>query len=137
MQVALIIFLTVASLLVFAFFSYHLVLILSGMTSYESYKWTMLYKMRAVEQEAEVTAGAAPDTVLPDVPYKDSAWSEIGVVRALRSEKRSQFRPVNLYDRGMLSNLQDAFAPPNWAGQALMVTGLEVKRSAAGSKKHT
>ena len=36
MQVALIVFLTVALLLVSAFFAYHLMLILSGMTSYES-----------------------------------------------------------------------------------------------------
>ena len=107
MQVALIIFLTVASLLVFAFFSYHLVLILSGMTSYESYKWTMLYKMRAVEQEAEQTAGAAAASGTADVPCKE------------------------------LRNLQDALAPPAWASQVWEGSRLKAKLCNASSKKDT
>ncbi len=137
MQVALIIFLTVALVLVSAFFAYHLVLILSGMTSYESYKWTMLYKMRAVEQEAEQTAGAAAASGTADVPCKESAWSATGVWRVLRGRRKVQGMPANIYDRGLLRNLQDALAPPAWASQVWEGSRLKAKLCNASSKKDT
>ena len=135
MQVALVIFLTVALVLVSAFFMYHLVLILSGMTSYESYKWTMMYKMRAVEEEAEQIAKAAAALGTTDVPCEEPAWSATGVWRALRGSRKVQGMPANIYDRGPLRNLQDALAPPAWASQALMASGSEAKQSNTGSKK--
>ena len=134
MQVALIIFSTVALVLVSAFFAYHLVLILSGMTSYESYKWTMLYKTQAAEQEAEQPARAAIASGTTDVPCKRSAWSAAGVWRVLRGGRRVQGMPANIYDRGLLRNLQDALAPPAWASQTLMGSGSEAKQSNVGSK---
>ena len=137
MQVALIVFLTVALLLVSAFFSYHLVLILSGMTSYESYKWTMLHKMRAVEQEAQGTARAvcAAGTVITDTPHQESAYSTARLWRIIKGRRKVQGMPANLYDRGLLRNLQDALAPPAWASRALTESD-KAKQSSAASKKH-
>ena len=116
LQVALIIFLTVALILVSAFFAYHLYLILCGMTSYESYKWSLLYKSLAAEQEAEGSStagsGAAGGT---DGPQRASCWPiVVGLVRV----KKVKFMPVNSYDRGRVRNLQDALAPPAWASHS-------------------
>ena len=136
MQVALILFLTVALLLCFAFFAYHLVLILSGMTSYESYKWAMLYRRQAIERVAEETVRAAPGRVPPKRLCKESKWSATRIWRALRGGRRTRVMPVNLYDTGLLANLQDALAPPTWAGQALMLSSSEAQQCAADSKRH-
>jgi len=143
-QVALIVFLTVALLLVSAFFAYHLVLILSGMTSYESYKWGILYKRQAVEREAEGTAEAALGTESSsraddasrtsslkaereaggpamcgsgtDSTKEASGWSKIRRLIRMGGGNRQDI-PANLYDRGLLKNLCDALVPPAWAGQ--------------------
>lgn len=101
-------FLTGALLLVTAFFAYHLYLILCGTTSYESYKWTLLYKRLAAEQEAEGSS-----TSSADAPRGASLWS---VARGLVGSRKLQGMPANAYDRGVMRNLQDALIPPGWAG---------------------
>ena len=106
-QVALISFLTMALLLVTAFFCYHLWLILSGTTSYESFKWTLLYKRLRAEQAAEgSTASGAEAAEEPSLSLS---------VGRLLAGSRLQGVPANAYDLGWRRNLQDALMPPAWA----------------------
>lgn len=128
LQVALVLFLSVALLLVSAFFTYHLVLILSGMTSYESYKWTMLYKVRALEQEAEERGRTRVGNMTTAEPDKAPAWSATGLWTVLRGRRKVQGMPANPYDKGWLRNFQDALGPPAWASQLSDTSSSEVKR---------
>ena len=106
-QVALISFLTMALLLVTAFFCYHLWLVLSGTTSYESYKWTLLYKRLKAEQDAEGSSASRKEAA-----EGSSLSSSVG---GLLGGSKLQGVPANAYDWGVRRNLQDALMPPAWA----------------------
>ena len=106
-QVALISFLTMALLLVAAFFCYHLWLILSGTTSYESFKWTLLYKRLKAEQDAEGSTASGAEAA------EESSLSSS--VRRLLGGSKLRGVPANAYDWGWRRNLQDALMPPAWA----------------------
>ena len=106
-QVALISFLTIALLLVTDFFCYHLWLMLSGTTSYESYKWTLLYKRLKAEQDAEGSTASRTEAA-----EQSSLSSSVGW---LLGGSTLQGVPANAYDWGMRRNLQDALMPPAWA----------------------
>ena len=106
-QAALISFLTMALLLVTAFFCYHLWLILSGTTSYESFKWTLLYKRLNAEQDAEGSSASGAEVV-----EESSLSSTVG---RLLGGSKLRGAPANAYDWGWRRNLQDALMPPAWA----------------------
>ena len=108
-QVALISFLTMALLLVTAFFCYHLWLILSGTTSYESFKWTLLYKRLRAEQDAE---GSTADASPAGAAEEPSLSLTVG---RLLGGSKARGVPANAYDWGWRRNLQDALMPPAWA----------------------
>ena len=106
-QVALISFLTMALLLVTAFFCYHLWLILSGTTSYESFKWTLLYKRLRAERDAEGSTASGAEAA--EKPSLSSS------VERLLGGSKLRGVPANAYDWGWRTNVQDALMPPAWA----------------------
>ena len=88
----------------------------------------MLYKVRALEQEAEETARTGVGNLTTAQPDKAPAWSATGLWTVLRSRRKVQGMPANPYDKGWLRNFQDALAPPAWASQPTDTSSSGVKR---------
>lgn len=98
MQVALVVFLGVACLLVAGFLVYHTCLIASGTTTYEVYKWREVHRRRQAEKLAEQSGDKG----------SEQSW-----VRKRRLGDVD--RLDNIYDRGLVANFTDAVVLPTWA----------------------
>ena len=117
MQVALLMFMAVGLLLVAGFLAYQLVLVGSGTTTYETYKWREVARRMAVERwasgEGASTQGASTDAVPGSgrrrwlLPWRDASSPQLPPL----------VMPGNVYNRGLHANFVDALFPPAWARQ--------------------
>jgi Na+-transporting methylmalonyl-CoA/oxaloacetate decarboxylase gamma subunit len=111
MQVAELIFLGVAFLLVVGFFAYHMWLISRATTTYETFKWREVARRQRAERMAEIAdgEGQTPQSLSEAVKRPQSVWP------SPRQPKLAIAVPRNMYDRGFVANFKDALVPPSWA----------------------
>ncbi len=116
LQVAELIFLGVALLLVLGFFAYHTWLISRATTTYETFKWREVARRLRAESLVEHADGQGQEHLsLSAAAVKGRLWPASG------QSKPAVAAPQNIYDKGFAANFKDALLPPSWAGRKAAV----------------
>ncbi len=119
LQVAELIFLGVALLLVVSFFAYHVWLISRATTTYETFKWREVGRRLRAERLAE----QVDDQGLEPLQGVRSIWRFWLAFWQTYPQQRPVVLPRNIYDAGVYASCKDALFPPLWAKQRVGVKG--------------
>ncbi len=112
LQVAELIFLGVALLLVVSFFAYHAWLISRATTTYETFKWREVGRRLRAEQLAEQVDDQGQQL---GQPLQGVGWRSWLAYRQSHPQQCPVVLPQNIYDTGIYASWRDALVPPAWA----------------------
>lgn len=119
-QVAELIFLGVALLLVVSFLAYHVWLISRATTTYETFKWREVGRRLRAEQMAEQVDDQRQQ---PQQPQQGVGWRSWLALRQSYPQHCPIVLPRNIYDAGIYASWKDALVPPAWARNKTGVQG--------------
>ena len=112
LQVAELIFLGVALLLVVSFFAYHVWLISRATTTYETFKWREVGRRLRAEEMAEQVDDQGQQL---GQPLQGVGWRSCLTYWHSYPRQCPIVLPRNLYDAGIYASWRDVLVSPAWA----------------------